>query len=49
MPLYTASKHALRGVVRSLAPQLGAENITVNAVCPNVTRKTSLFCKLRTL
>lgn len=38
MPLYTASKHALRGVVRSLAPQLGAENITVNAVCPNVTR-----------
>ncbi|KAF8336383.1 uncharacterized protein EI90DRAFT_2911538 [Cantharellus anzutake] len=38
MPLYTASKHAIAGVVRSLAPQLGAENITVNAVCPNVTR-----------
>jgi len=38
MPLYTASKHALAGVVRSLGPQLAVENITVNAVCPNVTR-----------
>lgn len=38
MPLYSASKHALTGVVRSLGPQLAVENITVNAVCPNVTR-----------
>ena len=45
MPLYSASKHALTGVVRSLGPQLAVENITVNAVCPNVTRKMLQFYK----
>ena len=35
-PLYTATKHAVVGLVRSLAPQLATRNITINAVCPGV-------------
>lgn len=31
---YTASKHAVIGVTRSLAVELGRKNVTVNAVCP---------------
>jgi len=38
MPLYSASKHGLIGFVRSFASQLEPEGITVNAVCPNITR-----------
>jgi NAD(P)-dependent dehydrogenase (short-subunit alcohol dehydrogenase family) len=33
-PLYSASKHAVVGLVRSLAPGLAEEGIRVNAVCP---------------
>lgn len=33
-PLYTATKHAVVGLIRSLAPTLTAQNITINAVCP---------------
>lgn len=33
-PLYTATKHAVVGFVRAVAPTLGA--ITMNAVCPGV-------------
>ncbi len=32
---YVASKHGLVGLTRSNAIELGAHNITVNAVCPN--------------
>jgi NAD(P)-dependent dehydrogenase (short-subunit alcohol dehydrogenase family) len=35
-PLYTATKHAVVGLVRSLAPQLEAKGIRINAVCPGV-------------
>jgi NAD(P)-dependent dehydrogenase (short-subunit alcohol dehydrogenase family) len=35
-PIYTLTKHAVVGLVRSLAPQLQAKNITINAVCPGV-------------
>jgi len=35
MAPYTASKHGLIGLTRSNAIELGSENITVNAVCPN--------------
>ena len=35
-PLYTATKHAVVGLVRSLAPQLEAKRISVNAVCPGI-------------
>jgi NAD(P)-dependent dehydrogenase (short-subunit alcohol dehydrogenase family) len=37
-PLYTLTKHAVVGLVRSLAPQLSARGITINAVCPGITR-----------
>jgi len=31
---YTASKHAVIGLTKSLAVELGRHNVTVNAVCP---------------
>ena len=34
IPAYTASKHALIGLTRSLAARLGSEGIRINAVCP---------------
>jgi NAD(P)-dependent dehydrogenase (short-subunit alcohol dehydrogenase family) len=34
---YCSSKWAVRGLTRTLALELGPHNITVNAVCPNVT------------
>jgi len=33
-PLYAMSKHAVVGLVRSLAPTLAARNININAICP---------------
>ena len=35
-PVYTLTKHAVVGFVRSLAPQLQEKNITINAVCPGI-------------
>jgi NAD(P)-dependent dehydrogenase (short-subunit alcohol dehydrogenase family) len=35
-PIYTLTKHAVVGLVRSLAPQLQAKGITMNAVCPGI-------------
>jgi meso-butanediol dehydrogenase/(S,S)-butanediol dehydrogenase/diacetyl reductase len=35
---YAAGKHALIGIVRSLARELGCEGIRINAVCPAATR-----------
>jgi NAD(P)-dependent dehydrogenase (short-subunit alcohol dehydrogenase family) len=35
-PIYTLTKHAVVGFVRSVAPQLHARGITINAVCPGV-------------
>lgn len=34
---YSSSKWAIRGLTRTLALELGPHDITVNAVCPNVT------------
>ncbi len=36
-PLYALTKHAVVGLVRSMAPPLSAEGITLNAVCPGFT------------
>jgi NAD(P)-dependent dehydrogenase (short-subunit alcohol dehydrogenase family) len=33
-PVYSMTKHAVQAFVRSLAPQLEARGVTVNAVCP---------------
>ena len=35
-PLYTATKHAVVGLVRSLAAQLTAKHVSINAVCPGI-------------
>ena len=34
VPLYSTSKHALVGLVRSLAPVYARDSITINALCP---------------
>jgi NAD(P)-dependent dehydrogenase (short-subunit alcohol dehydrogenase family) len=35
-PMYTLTKHALIGFVRSIAPRLLEDGVTVNAVCPGL-------------
>ena len=39
---YVAAKHGVNGVVRSLAAELGADGITVNAVAPGSTTTAML-------
>jgi NAD(P)-dependent dehydrogenase (short-subunit alcohol dehydrogenase family) len=36
-PIYALCKHALIGLVRSMARSLRRKGITINAICPNVT------------
>jgi NAD(P)-dependent dehydrogenase (short-subunit alcohol dehydrogenase family) len=35
-PVYTLTKHAVVGFVRSLAPRLAEQHITINAICPGL-------------
>lgn len=46
-PMYGTSKHAVVGAVRSLAKPLEADNIRINALCPNVIGTASLSTWLR--
>jgi SDR family mycofactocin-dependent oxidoreductase len=39
---YSAAKHGVIGMVKSLAAELGPEEITANAVCPGSTRTAML-------
>jgi NAD(P)-dependent dehydrogenase (short-subunit alcohol dehydrogenase family) len=36
-PLYSMTKHAVVGLVRSLGPVYEGQNIRINAVCPGIT------------
>ena len=36
-PIYASTKHAVVGFVRSVAPQLAAHGIRINALCPGFT------------
>jgi NAD(P)-dependent dehydrogenase (short-subunit alcohol dehydrogenase family) len=38
LPVYTAAKHGVVGLVRSYGKYLPEEKITLNAVCPNVVK-----------
>ena len=33
---YSAAKHAVNGMTKSVAKEVGTENITVNAICPGL-------------
>jgi NAD(P)-dependent dehydrogenase (short-subunit alcohol dehydrogenase family) len=35
-PIYTLTKHAVVGLVRSLAPQLEAKGVSIHAICPGI-------------
>ena len=41
-PVYAATKHAVVGFVRSVAPALAARGISINAVCPGIADTTML-------
>ena len=45
-PIYSANKHAVVGLVRSLAPVLAADNIRINAVCPGFA-ETAIIAPIR--
>jgi NAD(P)-dependent dehydrogenase (short-subunit alcohol dehydrogenase family) len=47
--LYTASKHALAGLTRSLSAELLPDGITVNAVCPGFTETDVVRDAARTI
>jgi NAD(P)-dependent dehydrogenase (short-subunit alcohol dehydrogenase family) len=35
-PIYTLTKHAVVGFVRSVAPRLAEQHVTINAICPGL-------------
>jgi NAD(P)-dependent dehydrogenase (short-subunit alcohol dehydrogenase family) len=48
-PVYAATKHAVVGFVRSVAPTLARRGISVNAVCPGIADTTMVTDGARTL
>ncbi|HEV3480580.1 MAG TPA: SDR family NAD(P)-dependent oxidoreductase [Gaiellaceae bacterium] len=47
-PIYALTKHAVVGFVRSVAPQLAARGIRINAVCPGFADTAMVAGDLRT-
>jgi NAD(P)-dependent dehydrogenase (short-subunit alcohol dehydrogenase family) len=47
-PIYTLSKHAVVGFVRSVAPQLADRGISINAVAPGIADTPMIDGELRT-
>ena len=48
-PVYAATKHAVVGFVRSVAPTLSRRGVTVNAVCPGIADTTMVADDARAL
>ena len=48
-PVYAATKHAVVGLVRSMAEPLRAKGITINCVCPGMTATNLLTADARSL
>ncbi len=46
-PIYALTKHAVIGLVRSVAPQLAERGITINAVCPGFADTPMVAGELR--
>ena len=46
-PIYAATKHAVVGFVRAVAPQLHAKGIKINALCPGFTDTPIVAQELR--
>jgi NAD(P)-dependent dehydrogenase (short-subunit alcohol dehydrogenase family) len=46
-PLYTATKHAVVGLVRAMAEPLRTDNITINAICPGIVNTPILSDEAR--
>jgi len=44
---YVASKHAVLGLTKTWAKELGPRNITVNAVCPGWVKTEAAMCSLK--
>lgn len=46
-PVYSATKHGVIGLVRSLAPKLEREQIQINALAPAVIGMSSFRCSCK--
>ena len=46
-PLYAMSKHAVVGLVRSLAPELSKRGIRIHALCPGAVQRKSYLTRKR--
>jgi NAD(P)-dependent dehydrogenase (short-subunit alcohol dehydrogenase family) len=45
-PIYSANKHAVVGLVRSLGPALAGDGVRINAICPGFA-ETGIIAPIR--